>query len=93
MAHPIDFLRREHARSAAHFSALGAAVARDNLLSLRRASAAFAVFLCVYGLWAAFSFHNGLLNLFYLLFLAGDAALVLFARLWGRRGAPARNSR
>lgn len=89
MAHPIDFFRREHARSAAHFSALGAAVARDNLLSLRRASAAFAVFLCVYGLWAAFSFHNGLLNLFYLLFLAGDAALVLFSRLWGRRGAPA----
>lgn len=89
MIRPFDFFRREHARNMEHFSALRASVARDNLLSLRRASAVFTVFLCAYGLWASLSFHNRLLDLFYLLFLVSNTALVCFSQLCGRHEAPA----
>ena len=88
MTRLTNAITRAHTRSARHFTVLRDTITRDNLLSLRRATVCYEMFLAVYGLWAVSSFNSRMLGRFYLLFFALNTCLTILVFLYSRQAHP-----
>lgn len=77
-------LRRFQKQSKIYFSQLQPSIASDNLTMLRRGSAAFALFLVLYGVIMVPMMRSPGLILYYIAFLILDLPLLVFVRRYGQ---------